>query len=102
MNEADDRLRALFALDEPPARDPAFSAEVMAAVMRRELLADVAVLSGAAFVGALALWALWPVLEPTLVAMSRGLAPTAAALALAAGALAILGGRPRAALGLES
>lgn len=37
MDEADDRLRALFAQDQPPARDPHFETAVMEAVMRREL-----------------------------------------------------------------
>jgi len=36
----DDRLKALFAYDEPPARDPAFSAAVMEKIMRRRFLAD--------------------------------------------------------------
>lgn len=102
MDEADDRLRALFAQDEPPARDPRFQAAVMEAVIRRELRADMAVLAGAAAVGALALWALWPVLHPAIVALSHELAPAAAALAAAAGAVLILRGSPRAAPTPES
>lgn len=101
MDKADDRLKALFAGDEPAARDPAFSAAVMEAVMRREFRADLAVLAGGAAVGALALWALWPVVQPLVVGLARDLAPTAALLALAAGAVAIMGGRPQAALGLN-
>lgn len=101
MDEADDRLKALFALDEPAARDPQFSAAVMEAVMRKELKADMALLAGAAAVGGLALWALWPVLQPAVVAAARELAPAAAILALAAGLVVILGDRPRAALGLN-
>ena len=39
--DADDRLKTLFAQDEPPARDPAFSAAVMAEIARRRFLDDV-------------------------------------------------------------
>jgi hypothetical protein len=102
MGEADDRLRALFAEQEPPARDALFQAAVMEAVMRRELKADMALLAGAAAVGALALWALWPALHPALVALSRELAPAAAALAAAAAAVIVLGGPLRAAPASES
>ena len=42
----DAHLKALFAEDQPPARDPAFSAAVMAAGVRRRFLWDVARLSG--------------------------------------------------------
>ncbi|PZQ62561.1 MAG: hypothetical protein DI570_10340 [Phenylobacterium zucineum] len=84
MTDADDdRLRALFASDAPPARDPAFSAEVMAAVARRRLLADLAGLAVAALVGGLVIWALWPLLGPAVVAASASLAPFAAALTVA-------------------
>jgi len=53
-------------------------------------------------VGGGALWALWPALQPALVALSQGLAPALGALALAACAAMVLGGRVRSALGLES
>ena len=51
MTQADDRLKALFALDEPPARDPAFSTAVMEQVMRRRFQEDVALLCGVSVVG---------------------------------------------------
>ena len=102
MTDTDDRLRALFAADEPPARDPAFSAAVMEAVMRRRFLLDMALLAGATAVGALVLWALWPAIQPWLVEMSAGLAPVAAALALGIGVVVILGGRLWNPLRLES
>ena len=101
-NAADERLKALFALDEPQARDPVFSTEVMARVMRRRFQEDVALLSGATVVGGVALWAIWPVLQPTLVTISQGFAPALGALALGASALVIVGGRVRTALGLAS
>ncbi|MFC3070221.1 hypothetical protein [Phenylobacterium soli] len=93
MNPADERLKALFATDEPPARDPAFSAEVMAQLARRRCLQDLAFLGSMSLVGAISLWAAWPVLQPALTALSGQLAPAAVAAALALSALAILGGR---------
>ncbi len=99
----DDRLKALFACDEPPARDPAFSATVMAEVMRRRFMADVAMLSGVSALGGAALWALWPSLQPALVSISQGLAPLMVAGGLSIGAVVLLGGRQvLALLGLET
>jgi hypothetical protein len=94
----DDRLKALFAQDEPPEHDVAFSSAVMAEVMRRRFLADVGVLSGLSLLGAAALWALWPSLQPALIALSQGLAPAVVAAALAMSAGVILTGRGAGAL----
>jgi hypothetical protein len=102
MTQADDRLKALFAPDEPAARDTVFSTAVMEKVMRRRFQEDVALLSALSAAGGGALWAVWPTLQAALVAVSQGLAPALGALALAACAAMILGGRPRAALGLET
>jgi hypothetical protein len=102
MTQADQKLKGLFALDEPAARDPVFSTAVMEKVMRRRFQEDVALLSALSVVGGGALWAVWPTLQPALVAVSQGLAPALGALALAACAAMILGGRARSALGLES
>jgi len=102
MTQADERLKALFAADEPPARDAAFSTAVMERVMRRRFQEDVAMLSGVSAVGGGALWLVWPTLQPALVALSQGLAPALGAIALAFCAAMILGGRPAAALGLGS
>ena len=102
MRQADDRLKALFAMDEPPTRDTAFSTAVMEKVMRRRFLEDVALLCGLSVAGGGAFWLLWPALQPVVVSLSQGLAPALSAIALAAGALMILGGRARSALGLES
>lgn len=93
MDPADDRLKALFAADEPPARDPAFSAQVMERLARRCWLQDLAFLGTTSLVGAISLWAAWPVLQPALTALSGQLAPAAVAAALALSALAILGGQ---------
>jgi hypothetical protein len=102
MTPADDRLKALFALDEPPARDPAFSAAVVERLARRRCLQDCAFLGALSGLGGVALWALWPVLHPALVAVSDRLAPSAWALALAFSAVAILGGLGERAPAVES
>lgn len=102
MTNADDRLRALFAQDEPPARDPVFSTAVAEAIVRRRFLLDMALLTGATAVGGLVLWALWPTIQPMLVNLSTGLAPFAGALALGVGAVILLGGRLENPLRLES
>jgi hypothetical protein len=99
MTQADDRLKALFALDEPSARDPVFSTAVMEKVMRQRFREDVALLSGVSVVGGGALWLVWPTLQPALVAVSQGLFPALGAIALAFCAAMILGGRPASALG---
>jgi len=100
MPHADDQLKALFALDEPPPRDAAFSTAVMEQVMRRRFLEEVATLSVLAVMGGAALWLLWPVLQPMLVAVSRGFAPAVGAMALGVCAWIVLGGRPSAAPGV--
>jgi len=101
MTQADDRLKALFAADEPPARDPVFSMAVMERLVRRRFQEDVAVLCGVSLAGGAVLWPLWPVLQPMLVTLSQGFAPALGAVALAACAVMILGARPRTALGLS-
>ncbi|MBX3482295.1 hypothetical protein [Phenylobacterium sp.] len=95
----DAHLKALFAQDEPPARDPAFSAAVMEAVARRRFLLDVAWLSGATLIGGLILWALWPVLHPLLAQVGGQLGPVAAAVTLAAVAVVLADGRATAPAG---
>jgi hypothetical protein len=102
MTQADERLKALFAQDEPPARDPVFSHAVMAQVMRQRFREDVALLSGVSVVGAGAMWLVWPTLQPAVVAVSQGLSPAVGAIGLAICAVMILGGRPSTALGLAS
>ncbi|MDB5444623.1 MAG: hypothetical protein JWP73_2999 [Phenylobacterium sp.] len=92
MNPADDRLKALFAPDAPPLRDPVFQAAVMQRLAKRRCVQDLAFLGGVSALGGLAMWALWPILQPVLTAISGPLAPGAAALAAALSAVAILGG----------
>ena len=102
MTPADERLKALFACDEPPARDLAFSTAVMERLARRRCLQDLAFLAGVTALGAIALWALWPVLEPALTTLSGRLAPGAVALALAISAISVLGAQLGQAAGAES
>lgn len=90
MTDADDRLKALFAEDEPPARDPAFSTAVMAEVIRRRFIVDMALLASAATAGGFLLWALWPSLQPLLSMLGSGLAPVGACLTLATAAVLLL------------
>ena len=102
MTQADDRLKALFALDEPPARDIVFSTAVMEQVMRQRLREEVALLCAVSVVSAGVLWLVWPTLQPALVAMSQWMAPAAGALAIAFCATLFLGGRHGPELGLAS
>ena len=92
MTPTDDRLRALFAADEPPASDRVFAAAVTERLVRRRWLQDLAFLGGLSALGAVALWALWPVLQPAVVTIARNLASSALGLALAFCAVAMLGG----------
>jgi hypothetical protein len=100
---ADDRLKALFAPDEPPQRDLRFSAEVMEKVMRQRFREEVAMLSGVSVIGAGALWLVWPTLQVGLIAVSQSLAPAAGAVGIAACVTLVAGlWRPAPAHGLES
>ncbi|MCI3133866.1 hypothetical protein [Phenylobacterium aquaticum] len=93
MPPPDDRLKALFAADLPPARDPVFQAAVFERLARRAFLLDMAGLSAISLVGAALLWVLWPVLAPTLAAVGQGLAPAALALGLVAVLITFSDGR---------
>ncbi|MBI1200678.1 MAG: hypothetical protein GC203_22675 [Phenylobacterium sp.] len=102
MTDAEDRLRALFAEDAPPARDPAFSTAVMERIARRRFLGEVALLSSFTLAGGSVLWAVGPSLAPTLAELSLGVTPLVGCLMLALTALAMLDRRIVKALGLES
>ena len=102
MTDADARLKRLFAEDEPPARDPAFSTAVMAEIARRRFVVDMILLSVATVTGAVVLWATWPGLRPALPALSQGLLPVVACLTLAVTAVLMLDRRVGAAAPPES
>jgi len=42
MSDADDRLKALFALDEPPVRDPGFVLQTAQLIQKRRLWLELA------------------------------------------------------------
>lgn len=102
MTQADDRLKALFALDEPQAQDLVFSAAVMEQVMRQRLREEVALLCAVSVVAAGVMWLIWPTLQPAVIALSHWLAPALGAIVVAFCAAMILGARPTAALGLAT
>jgi hypothetical protein len=91
--DADARLAALFAADQPPARDVAFQAEVLEAVARRRFLADLLLLSTATTITGAGLWLIWPAMAPTLEALGQGLAPGLAAVIAAGSIVALTTGR---------
>jgi hypothetical protein len=91
---ADDRLKALFAEHEPPARDPAFSAAVIERMARRRCLQDMGLLAGVSAVGGVALWGFWPLIHPALGQLSGELAPAVVALVVALSTLGALRALP--------
>ena len=92
MTDNDAKLAAFFAADAPPARDYAFTAEVMAQVARRRLRGEMLGLSLASLLGAVVLWALWPSLAPVVLDLSHALAPVAGVgLAVMALSVAVTG-----------
>ena len=101
MTDADDRLKALFAADAPPARDPAFTAAVMGEIARRRFLVDMAMLAGVSLLGGLALWSIWPALSSLLASLGPSLSPVMAGLSVAITAVVLLDRRVTAALGVK-
>ena len=93
MTTSDDRLKALFAADLPPARDPAFQANVLAALVRRRFLGELGLISATSLLGAVALGVLWPTLGPVLARLGQDLAPAAIATGLAVSILALASDR---------
>jgi hypothetical protein len=68
MSDADLALKALLAVDEPPARDPAFSLAVMERIERRRFWTEVLFAAPIALAVLVALWALSPLLTLAAVA----------------------------------
>lgn len=83
MTADDARLKALFAHDEPPVRDPAFSVAVMEAVAQRKFATDMTLIAAAAGALSAALWWAWPVLQPMLAPLADAALPVAAGLTMA-------------------
>lgn len=101
MTDVDDRLRRLFAQDEPPRRDPLFTVAVMARVARRRFLADLGVLSVLTLLGGVVLWSAWPALATNLVPLGEALSPVIACFTMGVTAVILLEGRVTAARGLK-
>lgn len=75
MTDVDERLAALWAMDEAPADDPTFVVSVMEAVARRRLRARLVWSGVLATASSAGLWAVAPMVEAALGAASGGLAP---------------------------
>lgn len=99
--DVDDRLRALFDEDAPPARDPLFAARVTTTLARRRFLFELAKLSGVTFLGGLILWAVWPHLSPILGILGQGLAPLMSCVVIAATAVILADGHVASSAGLK-
>jgi len=76
----EERLKAAFAADEPPARDYAFTVGVMQAVARRRLWLNLVLLMAPAIAAAAVLWGVSPQLEPLAESAMQGLQPAFAAV----------------------
>jgi hypothetical protein len=95
MSEADAMLKSLLAIDEPPARDAAFTVAVMQRVARRRLWIDMAMLAPVAIAVCVALWALAPSLTEFAVNLvgpfAQGAALPVLAVVLTFVAMALMG-----------
>jgi hypothetical protein len=79
MNDPDTRLTRLWALDEPPVRDPVFVARVAARVEGRRLLVTGLERTALIAAGLAVVWAAWPFISPELGVIGPMLAIAAAA-----------------------
>jgi hypothetical protein len=97
MSEADERLKGLFALDQPPPRDAAFVLETAKRIQKRLFWLEL--LAGApwAVAASAILWAFAPVLEDVGRPMATLLAASTPAAVLAATAFFVLSPRSPAA-----
>ena len=78
----DQRLKAAFAFDEPPARDYAFTAGVMQRVALRRLWLKLLLLVPPTLAAMAVLWAVAPQLEPLAASAFQGLQPVFAAVSV--------------------
>lgn len=88
----DDRLKAAFAADRPPARDYAFTAAVMQRVALRRLWRSLLLLAPTTFAVASVSWAVMPRFAPLVESAVHGLEP-ALAVATVSAFLALAGWR---------
>ena len=85
MSEADDKLKALFALDQPPQRDPAFMLELAHKMHQRRLWLELAGRIPWFITASAILWVLSPWLQMISHPAAAGLAMLAPAAGLALG-----------------
>ena len=76
----DQKLAALLAQQAPPPRDPVFCAEVMQRVARRRAWARMGAAAPWTMVAGLLVWALQPVLGPSMPTLADSLVLPAAIL----------------------
>lgn len=86
----DDKLKALFAADRPPAPDYLFQTAVAQRIAARRAWATVGALVPWGIAAAAGLWGLQPVIEPLAEGLNQALVPVAGMLGVA-GATAIAG-----------
>lgn len=95
MSDADLKLKALLAVDEPPARDPVFALAVMERIARRRFWAEILFGAPVALAACVALWALSPILTQLAVQwmgpLAQGAVLPALAMALTLAAMALMG-----------
>lgn len=95
MSDADIRLKALLAVEEPPARDPGFALAVMERIERRRFWTELLMGAPIAVAVCVALWALAPFLTDAAVQwigpFAQGALMPVLAVVLTLVALAFLG-----------
>ena len=83
MRSPDERLKAIFAADQPSARDPAFVLAVLEAAEKRRLRVELVLQGLAATIAGALLWAAAPSLAGVAAQAAPLVAPVAAAVSVA-------------------
>jgi len=96
MSDADDRLKALFAADAPPARDPAFVLEVAHRMQQRRLWLELIGRVPWVIAASAILWVMTPWLQSASRPAATLLGMVAPAAGVAIGALLLASPRSRA------
>jgi hypothetical protein len=102
MTEMDDRLGALFALDEPRVSSPRFVAEVMEEVARRRFHRDLQALCLVTLVAVTFMAVAWPLVRPGLEVLAHALNPVLMSGSIVLGLLVLTSRRGLSLLGLET
>jgi hypothetical protein len=96
MSDADDRLKALFAADAPPARDPVFTLDVVRRMQRRRLWLELIGRVPWVIAASAILWVTTPWLQAASRPAAALLGMIAPAAGVAVGALLLASPRVRA------